>query len=134
MGTFNAINILVAHKFGQNDHQGTSLVLRDGLILVFLLIIPTFLLFWNISFIFSLLGQKPELIALVTLYVHALVWGLLPKFILILSFEFLIGLGHTRFSMIFNLASIPLEIFFSYILIFGKLGFPALGLQVQGGE
>lgn len=86
-------------------------MLRDGLILVFLLIIPTFLLFWNISFIFSLLGQKPELIALATLYVHALVWGLLPKFILILSFEFLIGLGHTRVSMIFNLASIPLEIF-----------------------
>jgi MATE family multidrug resistance protein len=132
LGTFNAINILVAHKFGQNDHQGISLVLRDGLILVLLLIIPTFLLFWNISFIFSLLGQKPELIALATIYLHALAWGLLPKFILILSFEFLIGLGHTRVSMIFNLASIPLEIFFSYILIFGKLGFPALGISGAG--
>ncbi len=131
-GTFNAINILVAHKFGEKDHRGISLVLRDGLVLALLLIIPTFLLLWTISSIFSLLGQKPELIALATPYLHALAWGLLPKFILMVLFEFLIGLGHTRVSMIFNLASIPLYIFFSYVLIFGKLGFPELGVAGAG--
>ncbi|MEO8401008.1 MAG: MATE family efflux transporter [Gammaproteobacteria bacterium] len=132
LGTFNAVNILVAHKFGENDHRGISLVLRDGFLLAMLLIIPTFLLLWNISFICSLLGQKPELIALATLYLHALAWGLLPKFILMVLFEFLIGLGHTRVSMSFNLASIPLYIFFSYALIFGKLGFPELGIAGAG--
>lgn len=132
LGTFNAVNILVAHKFGENDHRGISLVLRDGFLLAVLLIIPTFLLLWNISFIFSLFSQKPELIALATLYLHALAWGLLPKFILMVLFEFLIGLGHTRVSMTFNLASVPLYIFFSYVLIFGKLGFPELGIAGAG--
>ncbi len=132
LGTFNAINILVAHKFGENDHRGISFVLRDGFLLAVLLIIPTFLLLWNISFIFSLFGQKSELIALATPYLHALAWGLLPKFTLMVLFEFLIGLGHTRVSMTFNLASIPLYIFFSYVLIFGKLGFPELGIAGAG--
>lgn len=132
LGTFNAVNILVAHKFGANDHRGISLVLRDGFLLAMLLVIPTVLLLWNISFIFSLLSQTPELTTLATLYLHALTWGLLPKFILMVLFEFLIGLGHTRVSMTFNLASVPLYIFFSYVLIFGKLGFPKLGIAGAG--
>lgn len=131
-GTFNSINILVAHKYGANDHQGISLVLRDGLILAVLLVIPTFFLLWNMAPIFLLFGQKPELVTLAKLYLHGIAWGLLPRFILIVLFEFIIGLGHTRVSMIFTMISIPLYIFFSYVLIFGKFGFPELAIAGAG--
>lgn len=131
-GTFNSINVLIAHKYGANDHQGISLVLRDGFLLAILLVIPTFLLFWNIAPIFVIFGQKPELTALAKLYLHGLAWGLLPKFILIVLFEFLIGLGHTRVTMAWSLLSIPLYIFLSYVLIFGKLGFPELAIAGAG--
>lgn len=131
-GTFGAINILISHKHGAKDKAGISLILRDGLLLGVLLTIPTFILFRNISSIFLLFGQSKELVALAKLYLDALSWGILPKFILIILFEFIIGLGHSRTIMIVTMLTTPVYIIFSFILIFGKFGFPALGVAGAG--
>jgi MATE family multidrug resistance protein len=79
-----------------------------------------------------LLGQSPELVSLASLYLHALAWGLLPKFILIVMFELILGLGHTRVIMIVTMITIPFYIFMSFVLIFGKFGFPMLGIAGAG--
>ena len=131
-GAFSSVNILVAHKHGAKDIEGISHVLRDGLILAILLAIPTFLLIWNIAPLFKLFGQSPALVALAMTYLHALAWGLFPKFILIVFYEMLIGLGHARVITIFTMLTIPLYILFSYTLIFGKLGLPMLGIAGAG--
>lgn len=131
-GLFSSVNILISHKYGANDTKGISRVLRDGVVLAILLTAPTFLLFWKISAIFLFFGQSPELVVLATAYMHALAWGLFPRFILIVVLEFLIGLGHTRAVTVFTMLSIPVYIFLSYVLIFGKLGFPALGIAGAG--
>jgi MATE family multidrug resistance protein len=131
-GTFNSVNVLIAHKHGAKDAIGISLVLRDGLILALLLVIPSFILFWNMSHIFLWFGQNAEIVPLATSYLHGLAWGLLPKFILILLFELIIGLGHTRLTLKFSILTIPLYIFLSYVLIFGKFGFPKLEIAGAG--
>lgn len=63
-GTFSAVNILIAHKYGAKDQASIVLVLRDGLLLAILLTIPTFILFWNISPILSHFGQSAQLVEL----------------------------------------------------------------------
>jgi MATE family multidrug resistance protein len=131
-GTFSSVNILISHKHGEKDITGISHVLRDGLMLAIFLTIPTFLLFWNISPVFLLLGQSQKLVTLATSYLHALSWGLFPKFIFIVLYEMLLGLGQTRAITVFTMLSIPFYIFFSYVLIFGKLGLPALGIAGAG--
>jgi len=131
-GIFGAVNILISHKHGAKDKEGITLVLRDGLLLAILLTIPTFILFRNISSIFLVFGQSKELVALAKLYLDALSWGLFPKFILIVLFEFLIGLGHSRTIMTVTMLTIPIYIIFSFVLIFGKFGFPALGITGAG--
>src|SRR5580693_7193791 len=124
-GTFSAVNILISHKYGAKDQASIVLILRDGLLLALLLVIPTFLLFWNISPVLSYLGQSPELVVLAKVYFHALSFGLLPKFILIVLFELIMGLGHSRTIMMINILTVPIYLFLSFVLIFGKLGFPA---------
>ena len=57
-GILSSINVLVAHQHGANNKQGISWIVRDGLWLALLLVIPTFILLWNISPIFLLLGQN----------------------------------------------------------------------------
>lgn len=131
-GILNSINILVAHKHGAKDKQAIIQVLRDGLLLIFLLFLPSFLLLWYASSIFVLLGQKQSLADLANLYLHGIAWGILPMFVLIVLFEFLIGLGHTRVTMSFTILSIPFYIFFSYVLIFGLWGFPKIGIAGAG--
>lgn len=131
-GVFSAINILIAHKHGAKDKSGIILVLRDGLLLALALTIPAFILFWHTASILSLLGQSPQLTALANLYLHALAWGVFPKFVIIVLFELIIGLGHSRTLMIINLISIPVYLFTSFALIFGKFGLPALGIAGAG--
>jgi len=124
---------LVAHKHGARDKRGISLVVRDGMWLAILLAFPTFILFWNwISPLLSFAGQNPTIINLTSTYLHAMAWGILPNFIVLAVLEVMIGLGRGRHILIFNFISVALNIFFNFAFIFGRFGFPALGLAGAG--
>jgi MATE family multidrug resistance protein len=131
-GILSAINVLIAHQHGAQNKMNVSHVMRDGLYIAILLTIPAFLLFWNMAPIFTLFGQKPYVVTLSQLYLHALSWGLFPCFISIVLLEFLIGLGKTRALTFFTVLGVLLVVCFSYMLIFGKWGFPALGIAGAG--
>ena len=132
IGILSSINILVAHKFGAKDYAGIPLVVRDGIWLAILLAIPSFILFWNLSPIFILLGQNPAVVHLAQTYLQALAWGLLPNFLMFALLQFIVGLGHARVILTFSILSVSLTIFLSFSLIFGKFGFPALGVAGAG--
>lgn len=131
-GTLSAISVLISHKQGANDQRAVSWVLRDSFLLAILFFIPGFLLLWQLPSFLLWFGQSPELTTLATAYVHALSFSLLPNFIVMVLLQFFIGLGHTRVSMVFSLLLVPVNIFFNYVLVFGQLGFPDLGIAGIG--
>lgn len=131
-GIMSSVNILVAHKYGENDQLGIALVARDGLLLSILVTIPTFLLFWHMAPLFLLFGQSATVVALASSYLHALAWGLFAEFFMFACMEVIMGLGHARIILIITVLSVLLNIVCSYVLIFGKFGFPALGIAGAG--
>lgn len=60
-------------------------------------------------------------------YLIGLSFGILPLFIYSVFRSFIDALGQTRTTMFITLMSLPINIFFNYVLIFGKFGFPKLG-------
>lgn len=60
-------------------------------------------------------------------YLKALSFGVLPLFIYNVLRSFIDALGQTRVSMLITLSALPLNVFFNFVLIFGKFGFPKLG-------
>ncbi|MEH7226009.1 MATE family efflux transporter [Bacillus sp. JJ1566] len=60
-------------------------------------------------------------------YVIGLSFGIVPLFVYSVLRSFIDALGHTRVSMIITLSSLPINVVFNYLLIFGKFGFPELG-------
>ena len=54
---------------------------------------------------------------------RTLLWDY-PIVYLLRSKEFFDALGETRTTMLVTLTSLPINVFFNYVLIFGKLGFP----------
>lgn len=131
-GILSSINVLVAHKHGSNDHDGVALVAKDGLWLAILITIPAIALLWNMSPVFLLFGQPASVVALAKSYLHPLAWGILANFIMIACLEVIMGVGHARVILVFSILSVSLNIFCSFILIFGKFGFPALGIAGAG--
>ena len=131
-GILTAITVLVAQKHGENNEKAVSQILRDGIILGLLLIPPAFLLLWYAAPLFLLFGQDQAAVALAQDYLRALAWGLLPDFMTVVLVHFIIGLGHTRISLIFMLCWVPIAIFLNYVLIFGVFGLPKLGIAGIG--
>lgn len=131
-GTLSAINILVAHKHGAEDDEGILFVVRDGFWLSIILAIPIFLLFWNMAPLFLLFGQSPTIVLLAKSYLHAMAWGVLPNVVMIALLEVIMGLGRARIILVVNMLSVALTVFFSFSFIFGKFGFPALGIAGAG--
>lgn len=131
-GSLTAVSVVVSQKHGAKNHFGVSMVLRDSLVLACLLVPPAFLLLWNIAPFFLVLGQTPAIVVMAQSYLHALAWGLLPDFVMLVLLQFMVGLGHVRASMVFTLIWVPIAIVCNYVLIFGKFGFPALGIAGIG--
>ncbi len=131
-GSLTAISLLVSQKYGEKNNLGVSAILRDGLLLSLILVLPTFLLLWNMAPLLLLLGQSHEIVILATSYLRGLAFGLLPDFIMLVFLQFLIGLGHTKTTMTFILCWVPIAIFCNYGLVFGRFGFPRLEIAGLG--
>ena len=127
-----AINLLVAYQYGAKNREMIAYVLRDGLRLSVMLVIPSMLLFWFMADSFSYFGQSEELVALSRVYLQSLVPGMLPSFMSIALLEFLMGLGEASLLLKFSVLSSGLNIGLTYLLIFGKWGFPAMGIAGAG--
>jgi multidrug resistance protein, MATE family len=131
-GTLSAITTLVARYYGAKKNDEISYVFYAGLLLAIVLMLPAMLLLWNLSPIFLFFGQAPAAVKLAQFYLHGLTWAIIPDFIITVLLQFVAGLGRTRTNLTFSLLFVPLSIFFNYSLMFGKFGFPNLGIAGIG--
>ncbi|WP_085992839.1 MATE family efflux transporter [Oceanobacillus senegalensis] len=77
--------------------------------------------------ILRLMDLESEVQHIAKYYLITLGIGIIPLFIYSSLRNFIDALGQTRISMMTILISLPINLFFNYIFIFGKLGIPALG-------
>ncbi|MDR4886122.1 MATE family efflux transporter [Fredinandcohnia sp. QZ13] len=77
--------------------------------------------------ILDLMKLESEVREIAKEYIIGLSFGIVPLFVYSVLRSFIDALGHTRVSMIITLSSLPINVLFNYLLIFGKFGFPQLG-------
>ncbi len=85
-----------------------------------------------IVLLFPYMGQSEEVVRLSTPYYLILVASIFPLQYFLIFKQYAEGLGNTRIAMFITIFSNLANIGFNYILIYGKLGFPALGLKGAG--
>ncbi|OIJ15724.1 MATE family efflux transporter [Anaerobacillus arseniciselenatis] len=127
-GILMAITPIVAQHLGANNKKEVPYAVVQGIYLsIALAIIVIILGFLFLNPILSLMNLDPVVEKIAREYLIALAIGVIPLFAYTVLRSFMDALGHTRVTMIITLLSLPINIFFNYILIFGKLGFPQLG-------
>lgn len=85
------------------------------------------LLLTNVQPVLSILKLDPHTTGITQGYLDAFAWGI-PALLLLNALRGLTdGLGHTRVIMAFSVLSTTINLPLNYILIYGKLGLPAMG-------
>ena len=132
IGVSFAITPLVAAADGENNVNKISDLLKHALLVCTLFGLLLFIVLFLGSPAFKLLGQPEEVVNLAIPYFNILVFSMLPLMIFLAFKQFAEGLSLTKKTMIFSIAANLLNVGFNYLLIYGKMGFPAMGLNGAG--
>jgi len=128
IGFSYAITPLVSEFDGAKKFHRLKKVLYNGLFLNALLGVLMVLLSLFIPKVLHLAHQPSEVVALAIPYVRIVGVSLLFVMIFQALKQFSDGLSHTTYPMIATLITNFLNIVISYVLVFGKLGFPQMGI------
>jgi MATE family multidrug resistance protein len=125
---------MMAHAIGRRRHavRDVRRTVRQGLWATLAMVAPIWLALWHADWILAALGQQPALAAAGADYVRTLQWGLLPALWFIVLRCFISALERPKSGLVVTVVAIALNAFSNWVLMFGKLGAPALGLVGAG--
>ncbi|MFH1714931.1 MAG: MATE family efflux transporter [Elusimicrobiota bacterium] len=129
MGLIGYSNALVAQYFGADRKNNCAIVISQGL-LISIIAYPLILFFKpNIIHLFEITGIEPAQLEMQKTYFSILMYGTIFGLLRTTFSSFFSGTGRTRIVMTASFTAMIVNIFFNYILIYGKLGFPMLGVS-----
>jgi multidrug resistance protein, MATE family len=134
MGLVLATSPMLAKELGTNRHSVREVrrTVRQGLWLSLIIAVPLWLILWHTESILLLMGQKPDLAHEAGRYMHALQWGILPFYFYIVLRSFVTALERPGWATIVVVIAVAFNALADWTLMFGKLGFPALGVVGSG--
>ena len=132
LGVVIAVGPMVSQAYGAGDYEPIGRSVRQGLWLGVALTIPVFLILWNVAPLWRLMQQDEQTILLAQQYLRAIIWGFLPFLWFIALRSFVEAVSRPWPVTLIILLGVGLNITANYALMFGKLGFPALGLVGTG--
>lgn len=132
MGIVFGITPLLGQAIGAKKDKDASSIMKNGSVLSFIVMVLLFLWAWSIIYIMPFMGQTSDVLKLAIPYYKLLCISIVPFLIFLLLKQIGEGLGNTLIAMVATIISNLINVLFNYVLIFGKLGFPELGLNGAG--
>jgi multidrug resistance protein, MATE family len=128
MGMLLGLDTLVSQSFGAGRLDECHRWLIHGVALSVLLTIPTTLLLFWVSASLDRWGMNPDVLRLMRPYLDAIAWSTLPLLVYFALRRYLQGLGVVRPIMITLIVANLMNLAGNWLLIYGNLGAPALGV------
>jgi len=132
IGLLSYANALVAQYYGAGDKEKCSRVVVQGLIITVLSLPLLLVITYAVGKLFAAMGHEAELVELESIYYNILMLGCFLPLIKICFASYFSGIGRTKVVMICDVLGVMANVPLSYMLIFGKLGLPALGIAGAG--
>ena len=128
IGFSTVITPIVAEADGEKDFDKGKSALKHGLFLCTTIGIILFLLILMAKPLMDLMSQPEEVVTLALPYLDLVAFSLIPLIIFQAFKQFSDGLSLTRYPMYATLIANIVNVLLNYLLIFGKAGFPELGI------
>nr|VFK40770.1 MAG: multidrug resistance protein, MATE family [Candidatus Kentron sp. SD]VFK46434.1 MAG: multidrug resistance protein, MATE family [Candidatus Kentron sp. SD] len=124
--------VLISQVRGGGRSSRIPEIIRQGMWISVLLCVPACVVLWRLEDILLLTGQDAILAKMAGHYMNYYLWAMFPA---LSSFMFSIAftaMGRTRTVFLVAWFEVGLNIILNYVLIFGKFGFPAMGMAGAG--
>lgn len=134
LGLTTATAPMIARELGRKGHSVRDVrrTVRQGLWMAVGFTVPIWIVLWQSEAILLAMGQEPALAKSAADYVRALQWSLLPFFFFLVLRSFVSALERPLWALAAGIAGVVANAAMAWVLIFGHLGFPKLGLVGAG--
>jgi len=132
LGLLLPVTVLVARARGGREPQRCSELLRHGCWLGLGFGLLETLVMLVIGQQLGRFGQPPEVVAAVGTYFNLIAISLIPSLLFQVFRQYAEALGQPRLPMVVMLGGVIANVILNWILIYGRLGAPALGLDGAG--
>tara|TARA_R110000787_G_scaffold81036_2_gene175906 strand:+ start:64617 stop:66008 length:1392 start_codon:yes stop_codon:yes gene_type:complete len=128
IGFSTAITPLIAEADGEGNFEVGKSTFKHGLFLCTVISILLFLGVFLAEPILYLMKQPPEVVELAIPYLNLVAASLIPLVIFQAFKQFSDGMSMTKYPMYATLIGNVINIVLNYLFIFGKFGFPEMGI------
>ncbi len=129
MGLLLGLDTLVSHAFGAGRLEECHRWLVHGTFLALVLSLPFMWILWLIASVLDGWGIDATVLGLTRAYLVVVVWSVLPLLLYAAFRRYLQGMGIVRPVMIALLLANVVNVILNWVLIFGRFGAPALGVE-----
>lgn len=131
-GLLSYANALAAQYLGAGHPEKCPKVVTQGLVVILGCLPLLALIAWFVVGIFAGMGHEPEQVALERVYYITLMSGAGITLAKICFSSYFAGIGRTRIVMICDVIAMLVNVPLSYVMVFGRFGFPELGILGAG--
>jgi len=128
IGFSTAITPLIAEADASNNFKQAKATYKHGLFLCTTLGILLFLLVFFSKPLMYLMQQPEEVVILAIPYLNLVAFSLIPLVVFEAIKQFTDGMSMTKYPMYATLIANIINVVLNYLLIFGKFGFPEMGM------
>lgn len=132
MGMLLGLDTLISQAFGAGRLRDCHRSLIHGVYAALMLTVPLTAILWAVIGALPRLGINPVVLELTVPYLTPVAWSLLPLLLYAASRRFLQATGHETAVMVTLVIANVVNALTNWVLVFGKWGFPALGVVGAG--
>lgn len=131
-GILSAVSPLVSQSHGAGDADPIGRTVRQAFWLGSLLAVPAIAIMWNVERLLLLYGLEPSVAHLTQGYLRMVSGAFIPGLWYTALRHFVEALGRPKVVMVITALGALANVGGNYVLMYGKLGLPALGVAGTG--
>jgi MATE family multidrug resistance protein len=129
LGVLMVVSPVVARQFGADRPDAIREIFQQALWLSSIVALFSWWMMRHVGSVMSVMSVEAAVIPLVEDYLRITSWGMPSVCLYFVCRFFCEGTGNARPMMLIQLIVLPINILLSWVLIFGKFGFPALAVN-----